>query len=159
MLSLLTCAAQEGINGEATYISSSVPGALGTYPMSINASMTVTGFYYVADVTPTGVRGFVRDADGTITTAPHSISTDKAGDVAGSYTDAGGVEHGFVRNPYGTLTTFDPPEGNQTTATSIADGRAVAGFYHYYAEADPGGLYPRIATLTTGTQQAARRNY
>ena len=42
-----------------------VPGALGTYPMSINNSMTVTGYYYVS---PTETRGFLRDADGTITT-------------------------------------------------------------------------------------------
>jgi hypothetical protein len=351
VLGPLTCAAQGGgINGEATYVSFSVPGSDGTYPMSINASMTVTGYYYVADVTPTLVRGFVRDADGAITTfdvgglvwtipesinaagditgffqyppvgppgdawaggnqpqgflryadghtivivptvgtlteaqpvsindfdevagnapyltlfsvftrsggavykagisfneltlatainasgsvvgfsgrtgtpsggfvlhpdgfaapvnvpaqspqscaangtfpdginaagtiagwyvsstdncatantggfvmspdgvfslfqppgmllafpvggfggsllAPHSISIDEAGDVTGSYTDAGGVEHGFVRNPYGTLTTFDPPEGKQTTATSIAVGGLVAGYYQY----------------------------
>ncbi len=63
--------------------------------------------------------------------APHSISIDQARDVAGSYTDAGGVGHGFVRNPYGTLTSFDAPEGKQTTATSISGGGLVAGYYHY----------------------------
>jgi hypothetical protein len=43
VLGLLTYAAHaDGINGEATYISFQVPGALGTYPMSINNSMTVT---------------------------------------------------------------------------------------------------------------------
>jgi hypothetical protein len=25
----------------------------------------------------------------------------------------------FVRDPYGTITSFDPPRGTQTTATSI----------------------------------------
>jgi hypothetical protein len=60
MLGSLTCVAHGGsINGEATYISFSVPGALGTYPMSINASMTVTGYYYV---TPTVARGFLRES-------------------------------------------------------------------------------------------------
>jgi hypothetical protein len=60
----LTCVAHAGnINGEATYVSFSVPGSLGTYPMSINASMEVTGYYYV---TPTVERGFLREADGTI---------------------------------------------------------------------------------------------
>jgi hypothetical protein len=34
----------------STLVSFLLPGALGTYPMSINASMTVTGYYYV---TPT----------------------------------------------------------------------------------------------------------
>jgi hypothetical protein len=43
----------------------------------------------------------------------------------GFYTDAAGVQHGFVRNPYGTITSFDPPEGNETNPTSISDGVAI----------------------------------
>jgi hypothetical protein len=70
-------------------------------------------------------------------TVPHRLSIDQAGDVTGSYTDAAGVEHGFVRNPYGTLASFDPPEGKQTTATSINDGGAIAGFYQYHAGGGP----------------------
>jgi len=79
LLGPLTCTAHGGnINGEATYISFSVPGALGTYPMSINASMTVTGYYYVS---PTVARGFLRDADGTITTFNvGGSSLDRAGE-------------------------------------------------------------------------------
>ena len=92
VLGPLTCVAHAGgINGEATYVSFQVPGALGTYPMSINNSMTVTGYYYV---TPTQTRGFVRDADGTITTfdvdvagvvwiEPESINA--RGDITGFY--------------------------------------------------------------------------
>jgi hypothetical protein len=56
------------------------------------------------------------------------------------YTDAAGVQHGFVRKPYGTITTFDPPQGKQTTATSatsINDGGAIAGFYQYNAGGGP----------------------
>jgi hypothetical protein len=49
-----------------------------------------------------------------------------------SYTDAAGVQHGFVRNPYGTITTFAPPEGTETNVTAINDGGAIAGFYQYY---------------------------
>jgi hypothetical protein len=46
VLGPFTCVAHSvDINGEATYVSFSVPGALGTYPMSINASMEVTGYY------------------------------------------------------------------------------------------------------------------
>jgi hypothetical protein len=88
LLGPLTCVAHGGnINGEATYISFSVPGGLGTYPMGINASMTVTGYYYV---TPTVAHGFLRDADGTITTfdvaggiwtQPEGINA--AGDITG----------------------------------------------------------------------------
>jgi hypothetical protein len=68
---------------------------------------------------------------------PRVLSIDQAGDITGSYTDAAGVQHGFVRNPYGTITSFDPPEGVQTTATSINDGGAIAGFYHYHAGGGP----------------------
>jgi hypothetical protein len=70
-------------------------------------------------------------------TVPHWMSIDQAGDVTGSYTDAAGAQHGFVRNPYGTMTSFDPPEGKQTTATSINDGGAIAGFYQYNAGGGP----------------------
>jgi hypothetical protein len=174
VLGPLTCVAHGGdINGEATYVSFSVPGALGTYPMSINASMTVNAGGTIAgwytNCNPVNnLGGFVMSPDGDLTlfkpagtiltsalpqttpyyqpqdppyleslTAPRVLSIDQAGDITGSYTDAAGVQHGFVRNPYGTITSFDPPEGNQTTATSINDGGAIAGFYHYHAGGGP----------------------
>ena len=66
VLGPLTGVAHGGnINGEATYISFSVPGAVGTYPTGINASMEVTGSYNTA---PLVERGFLREADGTIIT-------------------------------------------------------------------------------------------
>jgi hypothetical protein len=68
---------------------------------------------------------------------PHWISIDQAGDIAGFYRDAAGVQHGFVRNPYGTITSFDPPEGNETYPTSINDGGAIAGYYSYHAGGGP----------------------
>jgi hypothetical protein len=127
--------------------------ANGTFPDGINAAGTIAGWYVSSpdSCTTANTGGFVMSPDGVFSLfqppgmlvaspvggfggsllAPHSISIDPAGDVTGSYTDAGGMEHGFVRNPYGTLTTFDPPEGNQTTATSIAGGGLVAGYYEY----------------------------
>jgi hypothetical protein len=78
VLGPLTCVAYGGnINGEATYISFSVPGALGTYPMGINASMEVTGSYNTA---PLVQRGFLREADGTITTFDVAGATVTAGE-------------------------------------------------------------------------------
>jgi hypothetical protein len=77
-------------------------------------------------------------------TAPRVLSIDDAGDITGSYTDAAAVQHGFVRNPYGTITSFDPPEGNQTTTTSINDTGAIAGFYHYRAGGGPPVGFIRI---------------
>jgi len=66
VLGSLGCVAHGGhVNGEATYVSFSVPGALGTYPTAINASMEVTGYYNIA---PEETRGFLREADGSIST-------------------------------------------------------------------------------------------
>jgi hypothetical protein len=69
--------------------------------MSINASMAVTGYYYVS---PAVTRGFLRDADGTITTfdvggavwtEPESINA--AGNITGFYQLPAGLQQG----PYG----------------------------------------------------------
>jgi hypothetical protein len=90
LLSPLFCAAQEpAVNNQVSYLSFEVPGALGAYPMSINASMAVTGYYYVA---PTETRGFLRKQDGAILlfgipgalwVEPESING--GGDITGFY--------------------------------------------------------------------------
>jgi hypothetical protein len=135
-----------------------------TIPDGINAAGMVAGWFsnytFNNNGTCNAVRtgGFVMSPDGELTlfqppgtiptlpshlqeydgvAFPHWISIDQAGDVTGSYWDAAGVQHGFVRNPYGTITSFDPPEGKQTTATSISDGGAIAGFYQYNAGGGP----------------------
>jgi hypothetical protein len=136
-----------------------------TIPESINAAGTIAGWYttnyYKLSYCQTeNTVGFVMSPDGEFTLfqlpgtipplpenglplisdSPDRISIDQAGDITGSYTDAAGVQHGFVRNPYGTITSFDPPEGKQTAATTISDGGAVAGFYHYKASGPPVGF-------------------
>jgi hypothetical protein len=63
--------------------------------------------------------------------APHRLSINQAGSITGSYLDADGAQHGFVRNPYGTITSFDPPRGGNTSATSINDSGVIAGSYYY----------------------------
>jgi len=130
-----------------------------TIPEGINAGGIIAGWYANCN-TENNIGGFVRSPEGNLTlfqppgtiltpplsqfllfgeslTAPHWVSIDQAGDITGSYTDTAGVQHGFVRNPYGTMTSFDPPEGKQTTATSISDGGAIAGFYQYNAGGGP----------------------
>jgi hypothetical protein len=137
-----------------------------TIPEGINAAGTIAGWYINCNP-ENNLGGFVMSPDGNLTlfkpagtiltsalppitpgpqapppyyeslTAPRVLSIDDAGDITGSYTDAAGVQHGFVRNPYGTITSFDPPDGNQTTATSISDGGAIAGYYNYHAGGGP----------------------
>jgi uncharacterized membrane protein len=67
------------------------------------------------------------DVPGARATLAYSINEE--GVVAGSYLDAPGYYHGFVRLPDGTFTTFDLPGGTSTIATSINDEGAVTGNY------------------------------
>ena len=138
MLTPLFCGAEEpAVSNEVSYLSFEVPGALGTYPMSINNSMVVTGYYYVSS---TDTRGFVRDADGALTTfdvlggvwtEPESINA--AGDIAGFYEVVAGVPHGFLRYADGRVITSDPPVSGltppQALPVSINDSDEGAGNY------------------------------
>jgi hypothetical protein len=62
--------------------------------------------------------------------APKRLSINQEGTIAGSSIDVKGAQHGFVRNADGVITSFDPPKGKQTTATSINDGGVIAGSYY-----------------------------
>ena len=50
-------------------------------------------------------------------TFPQSIN--EKGEIAGTYNDFAGNRHGFVRDPNGTITTFDPPGSLGTTDTTV----------------------------------------
>src|ERR1700685_2498560 len=82
-------------------------------------------------VTAGGGTGFTTfGAPGAGTTASAlqgtlAVSIDTAGDIAGFYTDANGMHHGFVRAANGTITTFDAPKAgagaNQGTLPAHTD--------------------------------------
>jgi uncharacterized repeat protein (TIGR03803 family) len=59
-------------------------------------------------------------------TFPASINTE--GDIAGFYSDANNVVHGFVRAAGGTFTTFDVPGANPATSSSSAFNPIYHGF-------------------------------
>lgn len=67
------------------------------------------------------------DPLGSILTLPSAITA--SGAITGSYTDASGVTHGFLRRPGGNFTTFDVPGSTSTTATSITPGGVITGWY------------------------------
>ena len=69
--------------------------------------------------------------DGASLTVPHRLSINRQGSIAGSYTDGQGALHGFVRNPWGTITSFDPAKGAETAATAINDAGVITGTFHY----------------------------
>jgi hypothetical protein len=91
------------------------------------------------------VHGFVRSRGGKITTfdAPAGASSlgfgcfqacplglNDSGEVTGVYADTNYVYHGFLRSPWGKITTFDAPgASNGTFPVSINDRGAIAGYY------------------------------
>ena len=121
LLGSISCVAHAGnINGEATYVSFAVPGAMGgTLPLAINASMTVTGAYYINN---TRFGAFIRTADGTITTftVPGAFSIlaqsiNAAGDITGSYLTsaaANAKRYGFLRYADGRVVSLDSASGD-----------------------------------------------
>jgi hypothetical protein len=144
----LLCPAREpAVSSEASYLSFEVPGALGTYPTSVNNSMAVTGYYYVSSAV---AQGFLRDPEGAITTfavrdgewtQPESINA--AGDVAGFYEVVAGVPQGFVRYSNGRIVTFDPPVGfrfnpPEAQPVSMNDFGVIAGNYPFPLSATDG---------------------
>jgi hypothetical protein len=111
-----------------------------TFPYSINNNGVIAGYYtFGSGLTP---HGFVRAADGTITTfdppnlplggATFALSINAAGAIVGYY--LGGkfpfTNHGFVRDPQGNFTFFDPPGSTSTIADTINIGGAIAGDYY-----------------------------
>jgi hypothetical protein len=142
--------AQIGIPGNPACANQTIPDA-------INAAGTIAGFFTMSyynepGCNPESTGGFVMSPGGEVTLfqppgqipefhnlavgasfifAPHWISIDQAGDITGFYNDAAGYSHGFVRNPYGTISSFDPPESKGTFPNGINDAGAIAGYYFY----------------------------
>src|SRR5438445_1416036 len=88
------------------------PGSIKTEPSSINNAGTVTGTYFTSPGnTIGGSHGFIRDAQGTITsfdvpgstvTGTWSVAINNAGAVTGYYRDGVGF-HGFIRDAQGKI--------------------------------------------------------
>ena len=62
------------------------------------------------------------------------LANNDLGDVVGTYTDAGMLQHGFLRDPNGYITSFDAPgagigPGQGTVAYAINDAGVIAGAF------------------------------
>ncbi len=110
-----------------SYLSFHVPGSLATYPLSINDSQTVTGYW----VSSSGVtHGFVRQATGVITsfdiagstfTLPFSVNN--AGQITGNASTGG-----FVRATDGTIMSIPASyEGTPTQPVKINTSGEIVG--------------------------------
>jgi hypothetical protein len=126
-------------------------GCFGTGAFSINVFGTIAGGYednsgnFVDD-------GYVRSREGKLTsyevpdagTGPYqgtgspgsSVPLNQFGATAGYYIDAGNVVHGYLRSPWGQITTFDIPDaGTQgigcynDCSIGLNDWGAVTGYY------------------------------
>ena len=131
-------------------------------PLSINRGGTVFG----SDVDEYGVyHCFVRSPDGGIVTfdAPgagtgpgqgtigDTNGINRAGASSGGYYSADGVTHGFVRDPEGTITSFDGPgagttKGNGSVAEMINDAGTIPG-----VSLDNNGLNHAFIRYSDGT--------
>lgn len=136
-------------------------GHRGTIPLSINEGV-IAGSYVTGSPGTTSVyHGFVRAADGTITSfdPPDAGTSDtqgtqtadinSAGVITGSYIDSDYVRHGYLRSADGTFTSpIDGPNagGVGTVPASIDTAGDIAGFYE-----DANSLYHGFVLPTGGT--------
>lgn len=114
----------------------------GTFATSINDRGTITGYYIdTNDV----AHGFVRTPKGMFTTfeAPGADTTpgsyngtapiviNNREEITGSYYDANGISHGFLRSPEGEFVTFDVPGAGGYGSVPQALNRegAIVGYY------------------------------
>jgi YVTN family beta-propeller protein len=65
------------------------------------------------------------DPPGSTDTVPRGLNN--RGQNVGSYLDAGGVLHGYLRQSNGSFVTIDPPNSTATVATSINDLGVIVG--------------------------------
>jgi hypothetical protein len=104
--------------------------------------------------------GFARAADGTITpindpetstlfgTVPVSINA--AGAITGYFYSSPPLRpHGFVRDPEGNFTTFDPAGSIFTTPQSINYAGAITGYYNEANQVIHGFLREADGTITS----------
>ncbi len=151
--------------GKATIIVFDAPGAStgqfqGTFPTAINPAGAIVGYYYSTVLDQFGnniPQAFLRGPNGKFTTfdppgypnntlfintVGNTLAINPAGAITGSYVDANGFVHGFLRVSTGgderapkvTFTTFDVPgpPGSQSTGTfasAINPAGAITGYY------------------------------
>jgi hypothetical protein len=152
----------------ATFTTFDPSGSVNTQPTGINPAGVITGYYQDAS----GINhGFLRTPDGTITEFDppgypnntlfvnpglNTLAIDPAGTITGSYVDANGFVHGFLRFHNGTFTTFDfpgppgfPSVGTYPSAINSVSGQAATTGYYYDNGGTPHGFLLDQDTFTT----------
>jgi hypothetical protein len=162
-------------NAKGTLTTFDAPGAgttSGQGTSCVDCSAPLNQFGVIAGYYIDGsnvVHGFVRHRGGKITTfdAPAGASSlgfgcfqdcplglNDSGEVTGVYADANYVYHGFLRSPWGKITTFDAPgAANGTFPVNINDRGAIAGFY-----LDASNVYHAFLRLPDGDEGEERHD-
>jgi hypothetical protein len=118
------------------------PGSSGTFAESINSRGEVVGGF--SDSNNQTTQGFLRAADGTITTffapwantAPNvplgtwAASINTRGEITGIYVDASFAQRGFVRTQDGTFSRVDGPGAGNTNPNSINSRGEITGSFN-----------------------------
>jgi hypothetical protein len=116
------------------YFTFDPPGSTGTMVSGINNSGQMVGIYQDS----AGWHGFLRSADGTITTFdapdafPYTVPSaiNDRGEIAGTRLSAGPVTDGFLRSADGsTYTTISAPLASATFVQGIANDGEIVGWY------------------------------
>jgi hypothetical protein len=122
-----------------------------TRAQAINLWGEVTGYFQ--DFSGHRSRGFVRGPLGKISMFDVGDSTQPAainllGQIAGSYSDEQGT-HCFIRQPNGTIRTFDVPNAISAQPASINLGGQITGVYFDASNIAHGFLRDKDGTITT----------
>ena len=86
-----------------------------------------SGLFITAQDHKATIISFDAPGAGTAGTLPQAITP--AGAITGFYFDANFTDHGFLRAPDGSFTTFDPAGSLGTAPFSINPAGAIAGSY------------------------------
>src|SRR5262249_21383789 len=147
---LLAATTSQLPSAPGTFVSFDAPGACKsavfpgcTAALAINPVGEILGYSVDSNGVP---HGFLRGSNGTFTSfdvpgaefsslveqfvGPAGPSLNVTGDATGGYFDANGLQHGFVRDRHGVITTFDAPGAvNGTIPLSINALGEVTGFF------------------------------
>lgn len=163
---------------ESRIITFDAPGAdtkpgdySGTFPGGINIWGVITGYYQDAN---SAYHGFLRTRDGKFTTfeAPGADTTpgsfdgttptsiNDLGAITGSFNDATGLTHGFLRSPDGKFTTFDVPGAGAygTFPIGLNIEGAIVGYaldsnllFHAFLRSPDGKIYAFVGPSSCDT--------
>jgi hypothetical protein len=120
-----------------------VPGSIVTEPVSINTAGDITGFYELSSASGPIVQGFIRSANGIITTVGNTAQTgdsasfwaqpvaiNTAGEVVGNYPDVSYAAVDFIRSATGSIGAFTLSAGASysTFVSALNDAGEIVGY-------------------------------